>query len=290
MKVRFNGNDYDVRFEKYGNGRTAIVLVGSDGEFAAVATVNIPEAQLRPDQVFIKDYSENQGMLAALEKAGIVQATGAYVDCGYASMPVCRLLVDPPGQQQAAETSTQARPTRHDVRKDRKGADTRNEDIEQARRLLFCLNQGLPIPDGNHSPPADDPIPPATDLVSLERVRGQIAGLKAGTFTSYARLPEPEGAVAYVPGWSGSWPGLTELGKLAVLDFWVDWSGVNLPDRQAELHKHLDLSKLPPEVRREMPDLPRKKGDKLSLDELKKQMADEEQNGRVKGKDRGKER
>ena len=289
MKVRFNGNDYGVQFEKYGNGRTAIVLVGSDGEYAAVATVNIAEAELQPGQVFIKDYSENQGMLAALEKAGIVKATGAYVDCGHASMPVCKLLIEPPGEQQAGETLTQGPRNTPDVDKGRKDADRGNEGSEHARRLLFCLHQGLPIPDGNHSPPADGPIPPTTDLVSLERVRGLIAGLKAGSFTSYARLPEPEGAVAYVPAWSGSWPGLTELGKLAVLDFWVDWSGVNLHDRQAELRLHLDVSKLPPEVRRQMSERPAEKGDKLSLDELK-QRAQGKQNGRVKGKDRGTER
>ena len=168
-------------------------------------------------------------------------------------------------------------------------ADRRNDGNEQARRLPFCMHQGLPIPDGSHSPPADGPIPPATDVVSLVCVRGLIAGLKAGSFTSYARLPEPEGTAAYVAAWAGSWPGLTEMGKLAVLDFWVDWSGVNLHDRHTEVSRHVDVARLPPEIQRQMPNVPGGKADKLSLDELK-QRAQGKTIGRVKGKERDTER
>lgn len=106
MNARFNGSDYRVKIETYRNGGTAIVLVGHDGVIAAVATVNIPEAPLLPHQVLIKDYSENRGMLTALEKAGIVRATGTYIRCGHASMPLCRLLVPRPGLQKVSEKSS----------------------------------------------------------------------------------------------------------------------------------------------------------------------------------------
>jgi len=96
MKVNFNGKDYGLQFQEYGNGRPAIVLVGRRGETAAVATVNVPDVQLLPNQVLIKDYSENEGMLAALEKAGIVKTTGVSVGGGHVSMPVCELLVSAP--------------------------------------------------------------------------------------------------------------------------------------------------------------------------------------------------
>ena len=101
MKVRFRGSEYAVKFEKYSNGRTAIVLVGADGESAAVASVNVPEAPLKANQLLIKDYSENAGILAALEKAGVVKTLGVCFRLGHVSVPVCELLVDPAGAEQA---------------------------------------------------------------------------------------------------------------------------------------------------------------------------------------------
>ena len=57
-----------------------------------MATADLPEALLAPGEVFIKDHSENRGMLAALEQAGVVQATGAAVRSGFAEVPVAALL------------------------------------------------------------------------------------------------------------------------------------------------------------------------------------------------------
>jgi hypothetical protein len=39
----------------------------------ATATVNLPEQSLLPHQVLIKSYSENEGMLQALQEAGVVR-------------------------------------------------------------------------------------------------------------------------------------------------------------------------------------------------------------------------
>ena len=85
MKVHFNGFDCNLEFAQYGNGRTALQLVdAADGELVATATVNIPGKSLLPHQVFIKDYSENEGMFKALQEAGIVRLMGR-VPCGYSS-------------------------------------------------------------------------------------------------------------------------------------------------------------------------------------------------------------
>lgn len=119
MKVSFRGSDYAVKFEKYGNGRQAIVLVGPDGETAAIATVNVPEMPLMPNQLLIKDYSENEGMLAALEKAGIVRAFGVRVRTGHVSMPVCELLVDPAGQERANDRRAGPRQKSRDIGRER---------------------------------------------------------------------------------------------------------------------------------------------------------------------------
>ena len=57
-----------------------------------MATINLPDQPLEPGQVFIKDYSENAGMLAALEQAGFVKATGESIQAGFAQIPKASLL------------------------------------------------------------------------------------------------------------------------------------------------------------------------------------------------------
>lgn len=60
-------------YGKYGNGRTAIELIGAgSGEPIAVATVNLPQQPLKQTEVFIKEYSENEGMTQALFDADII--------------------------------------------------------------------------------------------------------------------------------------------------------------------------------------------------------------------------
>lgn len=77
----------------YGNGRTALVLRDAlDGEQVAVATVNLPGVPVGPGEVFIKDYSENEGMLAALERAGVVQPTGEHASSGSSGIVRARLM------------------------------------------------------------------------------------------------------------------------------------------------------------------------------------------------------
>lgn len=77
----------------YANGRPAVVLVhSSDQSPVACATVNLPDVALAADEILVKDYSENQGILAALVAAGIVITTGRTVSCGFAQAHVCRLL------------------------------------------------------------------------------------------------------------------------------------------------------------------------------------------------------
>jgi hypothetical protein len=93
VKVMFQGQEFEVEHRHYPNGRRAIVLVDAvDREQAAVATVNLPDEPLAPDEVFIKDYSENAGMLRALEGAGVVRATGELVRSGFAEIPRAKVL------------------------------------------------------------------------------------------------------------------------------------------------------------------------------------------------------
>jgi Asp/Glu/hydantoin racemase len=69
----------------------AIRLHSLIGEPLAVATVNLQVPSRDPREIAIKDYSEGEGMLAALIAAGIVEDTGVALASGYVSIPIARL-------------------------------------------------------------------------------------------------------------------------------------------------------------------------------------------------------
>jgi len=83
-------------FDKYrNNDRTAIQLYEVDtDEPVATATVNLPQVPLKENQVIIKDYSENEGMLLSLVMAGIISEPIAVVKSGFVECPICNLLID----------------------------------------------------------------------------------------------------------------------------------------------------------------------------------------------------
>lgn len=93
--VRFKQWTCRVVFTQYqDNHRLAILLLDAEtGERIAVATVNIPDEYLQPDEVIIKNYSENEGILPVLEEAGIVAPPHRIVQAGYTHAGVCKLLV-----------------------------------------------------------------------------------------------------------------------------------------------------------------------------------------------------
>lgn len=86
--------ELEVKKMEYANGRIALQLfeVG-DFEPYMVATVNLPELPLEEGEVFIKDYSENEGIFEALLRAGIIEFAGKMADNGYVKVPVCRVLI-----------------------------------------------------------------------------------------------------------------------------------------------------------------------------------------------------
>src|SRR5436309_716672 len=88
--VRFLDTDCTVEKHQYDNGRVALRLVDEEGP-VATATVNMPNVPLGKNQVLIKDWSENEGMLAALTAAGVVKPTGETIRSGFVEVPVCEL-------------------------------------------------------------------------------------------------------------------------------------------------------------------------------------------------------
>jgi hypothetical protein len=80
-----------IRISSYSNNRTALQLVSPDGELLLTATVNIPTMSLPPNHVLIKNYAENEGVLAALQAADILIPTGFSVMSSFVELPVCKL-------------------------------------------------------------------------------------------------------------------------------------------------------------------------------------------------------
>lgn len=81
--VRFKDYICNIQLGKYQNNALAIKLVSAvtnldkdlyEGEPIATATVNVDTISLTPDEVIIKSYSENEGMLEALQNEGYIGA------------------------------------------------------------------------------------------------------------------------------------------------------------------------------------------------------------------------
>ena len=82
-----------LEFGKYrGNGRTAITVIDEDGEDLLVATVNISEESLEEGETVIKDYSENEGILAFLIDNEIVSKPVRTIRTGFTQCQVVKIL------------------------------------------------------------------------------------------------------------------------------------------------------------------------------------------------------
>ena len=69
--VNFNGEELTPIISQYVNGQTAIRLVDQDGHPFMTASV-AHDINIQKDEVIIKNYSENEGILEALIEAEII--------------------------------------------------------------------------------------------------------------------------------------------------------------------------------------------------------------------------
>ena len=76
--VTFLKTECRLEFGKYPQGgRNYLLLIDAEtGEEVCRASVNLPDAKLAENQIAIKDWSENVGMLKILVDAGIVKDIG----------------------------------------------------------------------------------------------------------------------------------------------------------------------------------------------------------------------
>lgn len=81
-----------VSFAKFTNGQTAISFIDvEDGMAFCKATVSIPET-LSENEVAVKNWSENEGVLDTLVNNNIVKKPHRYVSSGHVSIPICELI------------------------------------------------------------------------------------------------------------------------------------------------------------------------------------------------------
>lgn len=94
IKVKFKKWNCIAVFKKYAdNHRTAIELEDEKtGEPIAIASVNLSEKTIHKNEIAIKDYSENEGMVKALTEAGIIGDLIYSVQRGFVKIGIYQLL------------------------------------------------------------------------------------------------------------------------------------------------------------------------------------------------------
>jgi len=91
--ITFQGFVCVVFSGKYSNGNTRLQLWSEEEGPIATATIDLGE-KLPKDQAYIKDYSENDGMLDTLIESGIVARVLDYKMLEYISVPLCKLNLE----------------------------------------------------------------------------------------------------------------------------------------------------------------------------------------------------
>jgi hypothetical protein len=95
MEIKFNQWTCELIKSHYmDNNRIALQLVDAeDGCPIATASVNLPDAECPEGHTYIKDWSENMGMLHALTSQGIVEDTGEVAITGFVTANLVKVLV-----------------------------------------------------------------------------------------------------------------------------------------------------------------------------------------------------
>jgi len=93
-QIGFNGKVTVAKFA-YNNNVPALVLYDEEGEELVRASSNIPEhaTKLKPNQTFLKVWSENEGLMEALQEAGIVGKPLFWVPTEFVEAPAVDILV-----------------------------------------------------------------------------------------------------------------------------------------------------------------------------------------------------
>lgn len=92
LDADYISGEVTIQAATYRDGSTALILLDREGEQLGVATVALDEKPARGN-VFIKDWSENSGLLAALQRAGVVGPVVREVPTGFVTAYEAPLLI-----------------------------------------------------------------------------------------------------------------------------------------------------------------------------------------------------
>ena len=91
--MKYFKGDVVVVADKYHDGTTALMLRSyKDGEPIAKATVNLGNMNIEPNIVYIKDYSENEGVLRTLLMGNIIETIGLTRPAGFEMVEAARII------------------------------------------------------------------------------------------------------------------------------------------------------------------------------------------------------
>jgi hypothetical protein len=98
MKIKFKYGEYDncsLRFSKYQDGTIALRIFDEYDHPLMTVTKNVPGCSLKKNQILVKNYSENEGILECLEEQEIIERTGMLCSSGFIDLHICNLLIEP---------------------------------------------------------------------------------------------------------------------------------------------------------------------------------------------------
>lgn len=101
FKTRRDQTEVYVERQTYDRGGLRIQLIDADGNPFAIASVAVSGVELEPDEIIVKDYSENEGMLDFLVDNNIVELTDLSVFVGPNMCKIAKVL--PESDWQAVE-------------------------------------------------------------------------------------------------------------------------------------------------------------------------------------------
>ncbi len=103
MKIKIKYGEYDncsLHFFKYINGQQGLAIQDEYGHSLINVTKYLFGQLISKNQILIKNYSENEGILKCLIEQGIIADTSITVQSGYVDLHICELLIDPKNYQE----------------------------------------------------------------------------------------------------------------------------------------------------------------------------------------------
>lgn len=93
-KTKYCDSQAYLAISRYQDGSPAIRVISDVGEHLSTATVCVNEPA-EEGHVIIKEWSENEGTLKALQNLGVIGPVNKRIKAGYVEAFQCKLLVDP---------------------------------------------------------------------------------------------------------------------------------------------------------------------------------------------------